>query len=559
MTYSSILDDPAFPSEPKKNVWPWTSFSFPYSQPGSQDDVPRITVITPSFNQSKFIEETIRSVLLQGYPNLEYIIIDGGSTDGTLDIIQKYDPWLSHWVSEPDHGQSHAINKGLEHATGDIVAWLNADDIYLPDALFHVAKAFQQYKAEWIVGITLVTDINLEVLDRFVPQVNTGAWKLQDYKSHGWLDFVMTHQSGTALPQPSSFWSRKAVLEAGGIDETFHYAMDHDLYGKLAHAGHRPRLIPQDLACFRSHQEQKTRDFPVIFWKEELRSARQWNQEKLTVDEKHSLTGYETWFARRIQRQQLITIPVIRWLLAFVSGSISRVRKVFKKLKRFLLGQTNDNIEIPLKGVVPKSVIAQHLPKKPVIVEAGAHVGLDTEELAKYFPDATIYAFEPVPDLYLQLVERTRSYKNIHCFPLAFSAQPGEAVMYVSSGVSDGSSSLLPPKDHLIDHPDVVFNETIQVQCTTMDDWAEANHIEKVDLLWLDMQGHELNALKSGLAVLEKAHTIYTEVNLKEVYEGAPLYSELRNWLEARNFKVVVEDIPWEDGGNVLFVRNESW
>jgi len=236
---------------------------------------------------------------------------------------------------------------------------------------------------------------------------------------------------------------------------------------------------------------------------------------------------------------------------------VLKARRKLGKIKQFFPG-SRGSFAVPLKGVIAKKVIAQYVPRSPVIVEAGAHIGLDTEELARYFPDGEIYAFEPVPDLFLQLSERTRPYKNVHCLPVALSNQAGEAVMYVSGGVSDGSSSLLPPKDHLIDHPDVIFEEMIHVECTILDQWAEQNNIHRVDLLWLDMQGHELNALKAGLAVLEKVQAVYTEINLKEVYDGAPLYSELREWLEGRNFKVEVEEIPWEDGGNVLFVRKPS-
>ena len=129
------------PIDVTKQGWPWieASDSLPDKMPNGSD-WPRISIVTPSYNQGKFLEETIRSVFLQGYPNLEYIIIDGGSTDNSIEIIKKYEPWLTYWVSEKDRGQSHAINKGFEHATGEIYGWLNSDDYFLPRAL----KAFAQ-------------------------------------------------------------------------------------------------------------------------------------------------------------------------------------------------------------------------------------------------------------------------------------------------------------------------------------------------------------------------------------------------------------------------------
>ena len=128
-----------------KTGWPWTVCT---SGPdcSSISHCPTISIITPSFNQGQFIEETIRSVLLQGYPKLEYIIIDGGSTDETVAIIKKYEPWLTYWVSEVDRGQPHAINKGIAMATGDILAWINSDDIYLPGLLDKVARFYRSGK-----------------------------------------------------------------------------------------------------------------------------------------------------------------------------------------------------------------------------------------------------------------------------------------------------------------------------------------------------------------------------------------------------------------------------
>ena len=124
------------PAPPKgKKGWPWTvQTDLPKETMPNGEPWPRISLVTPSYNQGRYIEETIRSVLLQNYPNLEYVIIDGGSTDETLAILQKYEHWLTYWASEPDHGQSHAINKGFQRCTGTILNWLCSDDILLEES-----------------------------------------------------------------------------------------------------------------------------------------------------------------------------------------------------------------------------------------------------------------------------------------------------------------------------------------------------------------------------------------------------------------------------------------
>src|SRR6266511_1227657 len=141
------------PAPPGKLGWPWTTASQPLMGLTSQgQDWPRITVITPSYNQGKFIEETIRSILLQGYPDLEYLIIDGGSTDNTVEIIRKYERWLGFWTSEPDRGQSHAINKGLSRATGSLWGWINSDDLLLPDSIGSIADLHIKFPRDLIAG-----------------------------------------------------------------------------------------------------------------------------------------------------------------------------------------------------------------------------------------------------------------------------------------------------------------------------------------------------------------------------------------------------------------------
>lgn len=206
------------------------------------------------------------------------------------------------------------------------------------------------------------------------------------------------------------------------------------------------------------------------------------------------------------------------------------------------------------KGEIPKSFIRKFLPDAPVIIEAGAHVGIDTLEMSRVWPKGSIHAFEPVPDIFAKLAENTKGLRNVKLYPCALGAATGTARIFVSGGTSDGSSSLLEPKEHLTEHPEVHFNSRIEIPVMTLDDWSEKYGVRNADLLWLDMQGNELAAMKAGERILGTVRAIHIEVSLKEVYRGVPLYPEVRQWLEARGFKVVREELPWPDMGNVLFV-----
>ncbi len=191
----------------------------------------------------------------------------------------------------------------------------------------------------------------------------------------------------------------------------------------------------------------------------------------------------------------------------------------------------------------------------PVIMEAGAHVGSDTRAMARRWRGATIHAFEPVPELFELLEQNVGRFGGVRCHRLALGAVTGVVPMWLSSGASDGSSSLRPPKTHLTSHPEVEFETVATVSSVTLDDWS-SEHDVRPDLLWLDLQGGELDALRSGEAVLEHVQLIHTEVSVIEEYEGCALYPELRSWLEQRGFAVLVEAIPpGEPQGNVLFGR----
>jgi 2-O-methyltransferase len=206
------------------------------------------------------------------------------------------------------------------------------------------------------------------------------------------------------------------------------------------------------------------------------------------------------------------------------------------------------------KGVLPKKYFIRFLPENPVILEAGAHIGKDTVEMARVWPTGTIHAFEPVPSLFKKLENGTKNLKNVHCYQLALGDKQGTEIMHVSSGASDGSSSLLPPKEHLNIFPTVYFDNKIQVTTITLDGWAESNNIQKIDFMWLDLQGMELNVLKSGKNILRTVTAIYTEVSNVEAYKEQTMYSDLIEWLASNGFRIERE-VAENGNGNVFLIR----
>ena len=212
------------PPPPGKRGWPWTEETPPVP-PGETDDWPGVTIVTPSFNQAAFVEATLRSVLLQGYPRLEYLVMDGGSTDGSVEIIRRYERWLAGWVSEKDHGQSHAINKGFAKASGEVLAWLNSDDRLMPGALQSVARAVlaRRDAAAWVGAARSVTPSS-----RLIYLNEPRGLELPSLADWG----------GTGcFVQPAAFFSRAAVVRAGPLDERLHFAFDLDFFLRLAGQG----------------------------------------------------------------------------------------------------------------------------------------------------------------------------------------------------------------------------------------------------------------------------------------------------------------------------------
>lgn len=228
----------------ERNGWPWTVETDPevYS---SRSDWPKLTVVTPSYNQAGFIEETIRSVLLQNYPNLEYVVFDGGSTDGSVDIIKKYSQWINHWVSEKDDGQGSAINKGFRRGSGDLLAWLNSDDIYYQNALKDMMTETIRFP-DHVAYVASCDKVDLEgrVISTVVPR-NLHAAGIADW-----------HRSGFFY-QPACFFRRSAFEQSGGINESYQNALDIDLWMRLAQIGSF-RKVDAKVAHAKIHSDMKT-------------------------------------------------------------------------------------------------------------------------------------------------------------------------------------------------------------------------------------------------------------------------------------------------------------
>lgn len=267
--------------DPSKMGWPWSI------EEGNDDslilsqniDLPRICIVTPSLNQGKYIEETIRSVILQNYPNLEYIIMDGGSTDETLSIIKKYSNWITYWVSKKDGGQAHAIYEGFKKAKSKYIGWLNSDDLLLPNALIKYGTYLCNHQE---VDLLVGGGVNIDEEGMVIPP----KWSKIDYCNY--MKRVnyrkILFMEGFDFMQPASIWRKDAFFQKGGFDTSLRFCFDRDMYLRLTKNKHG-YVIYDPVAAFRHHASSKT--YRLV----EIRK-----QESKIIAERHGLTKYSMDF-----------------------------------------------------------------------------------------------------------------------------------------------------------------------------------------------------------------------------------------------------------------------
>jgi glycosyltransferase involved in cell wall biosynthesis len=315
-----------------KTGWPWTE-----GTPQIPDNLPdgrlwpRISVVTPSYNYAQYLEETIRSVLLQGYPNLEYIVIDGGSNDGSLDIIRKYEKWLAYWESGKDGGQSDAINKGFKHSTGQIMAWLNSDDFYISGALEQVGMNFASERYDLVSGMRFVVDAESRVLQVGKPVHPQSAEAI-----------LISGKSGVS--QPATFWSRACWETFGPLDTSLHYAMDFDFFLRCALGGVHWGAANSVLATYRHHNLQKT-SAPAFANMERRRVVERlysrgdvWGGEIAHAFERalHYEGWYMHWNARYYLKERIIPKRLWKLLAVFVNWRCLFVKQYYPSWLQWL-------------------------------------------------------------------------------------------------------------------------------------------------------------------------------------------------------------------------------
>ena len=244
------------PPPSSKFGWPWTKGSEPLpSVMPNGKPWPKISIVTPSYNQGQFLEETIRSVLLQNYPNIEYIIMDGGSTDNSVEIIKKYEPWLTYWVSEKDNGQADAIYRGFERATEDIIAWINSDDFYLPGAISNAVRSLiNNSNSSLVVG----SSYHLSPESKYVR------------KYYGFSQsFDSLLLNGMHFCQPACFWKRDKFFALGGFNRNLRFCFDYDMFLRFRKDG-QFAITLHPTAVFRWHEESKSSTIADVAQKENV-------------------------------------------------------------------------------------------------------------------------------------------------------------------------------------------------------------------------------------------------------------------------------------------------
>jgi glycosyltransferase involved in cell wall biosynthesis len=261
------------------------------------EEPPLVSIVTPSFNQAQFLEKTILSVLSQDYPRVEYIVVDGGSTDGSVDVIKRFGDQLAYWISEPDRGQSDALNKGFTRSSGAIMGWLNSDDLYAPGAVSSAVHALAHHPS---AGLAYGQCNVIDESGRFIRHLPAGPF-----------DLANTLRAVPSIPQPAAFWRRSAWEIGGPLRTDYHFCMDLELWVSIAER-FDVIFVPQLWAYFREYPGTKTSAGRAQFEREERQIRREHHRRMRLL--RLALARPHAYFSPRVLMFLAGRMPPRRWM-----------------------------------------------------------------------------------------------------------------------------------------------------------------------------------------------------------------------------------------------------
>ncbi|AHJ14411.1 FkbM family methyltransferase [Sulfurospirillum multivorans] len=487
---------------------------------------PKITIVTVTYNAEQYLEQTIQSLLSQDYPNLEYIIIDGGSTDRTVDIIKHYEANLMYWISEPDGGMYHALQKGFEKATGDIMAWLNADDMYHAKALFNIANIFTALPTvQWLTGMnTLFDEQGRTVLVRRPHQ-------------RSWYDMFLTPQ--LHIQQESTFWRRELWEKAGGkVDTSLKYAGDFELWLRFFK---HTRLFEVDtlIGGFRVREGQLSRLHQQEYG-DECEYALQREREKLSFfDQCHLKTMQK--IKLEIQNQGLTKDSIekkeisIREIAQYPFKIIFDFQKKEFVLQGEIMSQI-DELQHRMKtnhknlGEYLHYLKNDHLFYPEVVVDVGVAFG--TGEIYEVFPESTIVLVEPLEECSHYLDAIANRYEDVHIYKVAAAKKSQKLSFFVHPDLV--GSSLYQESEG-----DVTDGECREVDAERLDVLC-AEHVtgSRKVFLKIDVQGAELDVLAGYEKLLKNTEVIVLEVSLHPFFKHGPQLHEVIAYMHTKGYVV---------------------
>jgi FkbM family methyltransferase len=471
----------------------------------------KISIITPSYNQAPFIERTILSVLNQNYPDLEYIVMDGGSTDGTVEILKKYSDRIL-WKSEKDNGQSDAINKGIKIATGDIIAYLNSDDTYGPDALAAIAQFFKKNPTQkWAYGKCRIIDAK----DREIRKPIT-FYKNFLLKKYSYAKLL----SENFISQPATFWKREIHEEIGYFNESEHYCMDYEFWLRIGQK-YPAGIIDAYLANFRYYPNSKSGEVNKKQFQDELRLAIKFGAKYPLATLLHRFNYYKITFLYRLLR----VFSHDKFLPSIAINSLRKARYFVRIiLGRELLVSPELTIQREFIGSSQYGgwfISPENISNKSIIYSfgIGEDISFDLDIIEKY--RCKVFAFDPTP--------KSIQWLKKQVLPPEFS--------YEEIGLADfdGKINLFPPEnDNHISHSIIQKNtsgkSSIEVAVRRLETIAKKFKHNNISILKMDIEGAEYAAirdiLKSNLniqQILIEFHHRFREIGINETKQAIEL------------------------------------